>query len=56
MSSGPYVWKVGNRYLVTRKRLRPRNAGAIESARCHTIFDCADFDTAVKNARKAAPQ
>lgn len=36
---GPWIWEVRGRYLVTSKKLRPRNAGMSETRRCGIFAD-----------------
>lgn len=47
---GPWVWQVRNRWLVTTKNLRPRNAGMSETRRCGI---CGDYPTRAAAIRGA---
>ena len=51
-SSGPFIFKVGDRYAVTTRRLQPRNFGEREQKRCGIVFDAKDFTTALQLAKR----
>lgn len=51
---GPWVWEVGERYLITRKPVRPKNAGQREAVRCGIMADFADRTTAETYAQQQA--
>lgn len=51
-SSGPFIFKVGDRYAVTTRRLQPRNFGEREQKRCGIAFDTPDFQTALTVATR----
>lgn len=48
---GPWIWKVGSRFLVTTRHLRPRNAGYQETKRCQIVGDYPTMDDALRGAR-----
>ena len=47
---GPWVWQVRNRWLVTTRNLRPRNAGMSETHRCGICGDYPSRDAAIRGA------
>lgn len=51
-SSGPFIFKIGDRYAVTTKRLQPHNLGYQEHIRCGIAFDTKDFNTALQVATR----
>lgn len=53
---GPWVWEVGERYLVTVNPLYPKDAGKKESVRCGIIADFADRGTAEQFASRVRQQ
>ena len=47
---GPWVWQVRNRWLVTTRNLRPRNAGMSETRRCGICGDYPTQQAAIRGA------
>lgn len=47
---GPWVWQVRNRWLVTTRNLRPRNAGMSETRRCGICGDYPTRQAAIRGA------
>ena len=48
---GPWVWQVRNRWLVTTRNLRPRNAGMSETRRCGICGDYPTRESAIRGAQ-----
>lgn len=50
LGRGPWVWQVSNRWLVTTRNIRPRNAGMSETRRCGICGDYPSRDAAIHGA------
>lgn len=49
---GPWIWEVRGRYLVTSRKLRPRDAGMGETRRCGIFADVPNLGTASTAANR----